>query len=106
MVSSQLWLRPSGCLVAGLLPVGQAHGQDNYLLGTGDWTHALRISDDSNPGKDLSYVAVDAPAPPKGQGPFSAYLVPGHIKAKAQLLPVSQQRGFAAAKLGGARRAR
>ena len=54
----------------------------------------------------MSYVAVDAPAPPKGQGPFSAYLVPGHIKAKAQLLPVSEQRGFAAAKLGGARRAR
>jgi hypothetical protein len=24
---------------SSLLPVGQAHGQDNYLLGTGDWSY-------------------------------------------------------------------
>ena len=83
-------LPPISHVTSSIWTHGQAHGQDNYLLGTGDWTHALRISDDSNPGKDLSYVAVDAPAPPKGQGPFSAYLVPGHIKAKAQLLNVSK----------------
>ena len=102
----------------GLLPIGQAHGQvnsvinnlinhnvikyngndgtgndqhfgqDNYLLGTGNWSYAIRINDDSAPEKDLTYVTVDgALAPPKGQGPFSAYLAPGHIKAKAQFLP-------------------
>lgn len=72
----------------GLFPVGQAHGQQNLLLGTGSWAHALRISDDDNPGKDLAYVAApNAPTPPKGQGPFSSFLVPGYIKAKAQLLP-------------------
>ena len=27
-----------------LLPIGQAHGQSNELLGTGDWKYALRIS--------------------------------------------------------------
>ena len=69
-----------------LLPIGQAHGQDNYLLGTGSWNYALRISDDTAPAEDLTYVAVDAPEPPKGQGPFSAFLVPGHIKAKAQIV--------------------
>ena len=25
----------------GLLPLGQPHGQDNYLLGSGEWRHAL-----------------------------------------------------------------
>lgn len=69
-----------------LLPIGQAHGQDNYLLGTGTWSYALRISDDSSPEKDLVYEAVDAPTPPVGQGPFSAFLAPGIIRAKAQLL--------------------
>ena len=84
----------------GLLPVGQAHGQNNYLLGTGNWSYALRISDDSTPENDLVYETVDVPAPPKGQGQFSAYLVPGHIKAKAQMLD-QEQWGYAQNEYGG-----
>lgn len=84
----------------GLLPVGQAHGQNNYLLGTGNWSYALRISDDSAPEKDLTFVAVDVQAPPKGQGPFSPFFVPGHIKAKAQLLD-NEEWGYAQDEYGG-----
>lgn len=84
----------------GLLPVGQAHGQNNYLLGTGNWSYALRISDDSTPENDLVYETVDVPAPPKGQGHFSAFLVPGHIKAKAQLLD-QELWGYAQNEYGG-----
>ena len=69
------------------LPVGQAHGQNNYLLGTGNWTYALQIKDDKNPGADLVYAAQSVPAPPKGQGVFSPFLSPGVIHAKASLLP-------------------
>ncbi len=86
--------------VPGLLPVGQAHGQNNYLLGTGNWSFALRISDDSTPEKDLTYETVKVPAPPKGQGQFSAFLVPGHVKAKAQLLDQDQW-GYAESEYGG-----
>eukprot|EP01051_Picozoa_sp_SAG22_P002134 SAG22_NODE_93_length_20834_cov_27.179503_12_plen_294_part_00 len=72
---------------AGLLPVGQAHGQDNYLLGTGNWSFAVRLSDDTKPEADLVWVPTpNVPSPPKGQGIFSAYLAPGHIRAKAQVL--------------------
>eukprot|EP00656_Telonema_subtile_P012443 TRINITY_DN16266_c0_g1_i3.p1 TRINITY_DN16266_c0_g1~~TRINITY_DN16266_c0_g1_i3.p1 ORF type:complete len:778 (-),score=153.24 TRINITY_DN16266_c0_g1_i3:294-2627(-) len=70
-----------------LQPVGQPHGQDNYLLGTGDWAYALRVANDSAPGVDLVYVPTTPAVPPKGQGPFSAFLSPGFIKAKAQLVP-------------------
>jgi hypothetical protein len=83
-----------------LLPVGQAHGQNNYLLGTGNWSFALRISDDSTPEKDLSYETRNVPAPPKGQGQFSAFLVPGHVKAKAQLLGQDEW-GYAESEYGG-----
>lgn len=84
----------------GLLPVGQAHGQNNYLLGTGNWSFALRISDDSAPERDLIYETVNVPAPPKGQGQFSAFLVPGHVKAKAQLLDQNHW-GYAQNEYGG-----
>ena len=70
-----------------LLPLGQAHGRNNFLLGTGNWTLALRVSDDANPRDDLEYVDLDVPAPPEGQGIFSPFLVPGGIRAKAVLLP-------------------
>merc|ERR1711871_154493 len=32
-----------------LLPAGQAHGENQYLLGTGRWTYALRVNDDRQP---------------------------------------------------------
>jgi len=83
-----------------LLPVGQAHGQNNYLLGMGNWSYALRISDDTAPEKDMTYEQVDVPAPPQGQGQFSAFLVPGHIKAKAQLLDDATW-GYAQGEYGG-----
>ena len=71
-----------------LLPVGHAHGQNNFLLGTGNWRLALRISNDDDPSPmELEYVDLDVPAPPKGQGIFSPFLVPGGIRAKAQQLP-------------------
>jgi hypothetical protein len=60
----------------------------------------LRISDDTAPEKDLTYEAADVPVPPKGQGPFSAFLVPGRIKAKAQLLD-SAEWGYAEGEYGG-----
>jgi hypothetical protein len=71
-----------------LLPVGQAHGRNNFLLGTGNWTLALRVSDDNNLRSELEYVDLDVPTPPKGQGIFSPFLVPGGIRAKAQVLPL------------------
>lgn len=43
--------------------------------------------DDTKPDHDLTYVpAPDVRTPPKGQGPFSAFLAPGHIRARAQLV--------------------
>ena len=70
-----------------LLPVGQAHGQNNFLLGKGSWTLALRISDDGAPPlADLEYVELDVPPPPRDQGLFSPFLVPGGIRAKARVL--------------------
>ena len=75
-----------------LLPVGQAHGQNNFLLGTGNWTLALRVSDDANLREELVYVDLDVPEPPKGQGIFSPFLVPGGIRGKAQVLPLGAWR--------------
>lgn len=72
----------------GLLPVGQAHGRNNFLLGTGNWQLALRVSDDDHPSAlELEYAELDVPVPPKGQGIFSPFLVPGGIRARAQKLP-------------------
>ena len=68
-------------------------GQNNYLLGTGGWSYALRINDDSKPDADLVYqdrtATVPWTTPPMGQGPFAVLLAPAAIKAKAQLLPTS-----------------
>ena len=48
----------------------------------------------------MTYEQVDVPAPPQGQGQFSAFLVPGHIKAKAQLLDDATW-GYAQGEYGG-----
>merc|ERR1712192_99814 len=60
-------------------------------MGTGGWSYALRITDDSKPTTDLTYVdkGATAPTPPDGQGPFAELLARGVIHAKAQLLPPS-----------------
>ena len=69
-----------------LRPQGQFHGQNNYLLGTGEWRHAIVLNDDANPERELRFEER-APLPlPLGQGPFSAALVPGRIIARAVTL--------------------
>jgi len=71
---------------ASLLPAGQAHGENEYLLGTGSWTYALRISDDKAPGADMHFEQKSMPELPLGQGPFAETLAPGRITVKGQLL--------------------
>jgi len=68
-------------------PVGQAQGQNSYLLGTGPWRYALVIEEDTNADADLKHQ-YHPPSPlPHGQGPFAESLVPDRIIAKATLLP-------------------
>ena len=61
----------------GLLPVGQPHGQDNYLLGGGEWRHALHaggaLLEEERPSATVEQL------PPLGQGVFSSALVPGPV---------------------------
>lgn len=68
-----------------LLPRGQGHGQNNYLVRNGPWQYALRIDDDQQHG--MTFVQRSVPEPPAGQGPWALDLVPGGIRARVQLLP-------------------
>merc|ERR1712232_1452060 len=70
----------------GLLPEGQAHGENQYLLGEGDWTYALHISNDKSLKNDLQFFSKTMPALPRGQGPFAESLVPVRITAKGYRL--------------------
>ena len=48
-------------VLALIPPLHQAHGQDNYLLGTGNWTFALRLCDDVRVGvgnRHLLHTAI------------------------------------------------
>lgn len=77
----------------GLLPAGQAHGQNNFLFGAGPWSFALVIANDSNVSADLHYKPAASPnpsVPPRGQGIFAAALVPGAIQAKARKLTAGE----------------
>ena len=71
---------------AGLLPTGQPHGRDNYLLGSGPWRHALQVD------RPLESVALEAkPSPPLGQGVFTPSLVPAPVvRVSAVELSASQ----------------
>lgn len=70
----------------GLLPKGQPHGRDNYILATDEWRHVIfRNSSirETPPRKDL-------PTPPPGQGVFSRSLVPAPtLTVSAATLPAS-----------------
>lgn len=67
-----------------LLPRGQPHGQNNYLLGTGPWQFALHVSNDTDAARDFTVVRRNAPVPPAGQGPFAAALAPLALTAAAK----------------------
>lgn len=64
---------------SGLLPYGQPHGQNNYILGAGEWRYALNGS--SPAALTLVPRTQQPPAPPKGQGVFSPSLVPAPMIA-------------------------
>ena len=72
----------------GALPLGQSHGQNNYLLGTGEWRNALLLHADAHPEADLRFERSALPSLPEGQGPFASSLVPARITAKAVTLTV------------------
>ena len=47
---------------------------------------SLSLGHDAPPLADLEYVELDVPPPPRDQGLFSPFLVPGGIRAKARVL--------------------
>lgn len=69
---------------SGLLPEGQLHSWNHYLLGTGEWRYALVIGNADRAESDFEVVDMlrTAPKPPKGQGPFAEALVPVALRAK------------------------
>ena len=70
----------------GNLPINQAHGQNNYLLGTGPWRYALVIEDDANVEADINHQCLPPKPLPVGQGPFAESLTSDRIIAKAIIL--------------------
>jgi hypothetical protein len=60
-----------------LLPYGQPHGQNNYILGTGEWRYALKAT------AALTVIPRTGPTPdpPTGQGVFSPSLMPAPMIA-------------------------
>ncbi|GBG31472.1 Hypothetical Protein FCC1311_076962 [Hondaea fermentalgiana] len=74
--------------IPGLLPEGQVHSWDHYLLGVGEWRHALIIDDESRPDESFKFIdrARSLSPAPDGQGPFAEALVPSALRARVVAL--------------------